>query len=276
MFSCGDDGELCRYDIYLTSNSPSPSAYDYKSYTGNFLFAACLEDLKSGKSESLGAAQTTVLPLKINSLHVSAYYNHSNQLSNFLKLDVPIVCGAFGSPLRLALLRNTRKCIDQIIIHINYLLNEGKGWISVQQITNDLPELLKKASPHILQFFFNILHKSVQPGLPPQIVPLGDLSLAQFVPLVSLRGNGELAGSVPWQRRHRLSDNRVQMELHQWNSGIHASTSSHARSGRHRHIEDTVCATTDHLQMESTMDSDVPSYYAIHSSIINPGLDHLP
>ena len=182
VFSCGDDGKLCRHDIFLFSNSQTPSPQSYESYTGNFLFAECLKGLMNGKSDDSIVAQKTALPLKINSLHVSAYYNQTKQLTTFLNLDVPIVCGAFGSPLSLALFRNTRKCIDEIMIRINDLLEQGKGWISVQNITNDIPELLKKASPHILKFFTKILRKSSQQGLPPQIVPLGDLPLTQFMP----------------------------------------------------------------------------------------------
>lgn len=180
LFTCGEDGKLCRHDIFMFNNSHTPPAHTYQSYTGNYLFAQCLEDLKQGKCENRGAAERTVLPLKINALHVSAYYNQTKQLSSYLRAEVPIVYGAFGSPLSVALRRNTKRCIDEIVMWVNCLLENGKGWISMQNITDDLPHLIKKSSPHILTLFTNILRKSQQVGLPLQIVPLGDLPLVQF------------------------------------------------------------------------------------------------
>lgn len=187
LFSCGEDGKLCRHDLFLFNHSLTPPARTYESYTGNYLFAQCLEGLKTGQCGNRGAAARTALPLKINALHVSAYYNQTEQLTTFLNSEVPIVNGAFGSPLSVALRRNTKRCIDEIVKRVNDLLENGKGWISMQNITDDLPHLIQKASPHILTLFTNILRKSRQAKLPAQVVPIGDLPLVQFLPTWRVR-----------------------------------------------------------------------------------------
>lgn len=137
----------------------------------NSFFGASISQLHQGKTVNSLAAAGPVSPYFFNALHVCAYNNHSNSLNDFLKAGVPIVRGAFGSFLTVALERNTRKCLDMGLQYLTSLCLENKGWAAVQEITADLPRLISTNSLLLSAFLQAIFRPSQQTDLKNFIYP---------------------------------------------------------------------------------------------------------
>jgi len=137
----------------------------------NSFFGASIPQLRLGKGVNPLTATGLVAPYSFNALHICAYFNHASALDSFLKADVQIIRGAFGSFFTIALGRNTRKCIDVGLKYLISICEEEKGWAAVQEITQDIPGLVATNSLLLPGFFEAVFRPSLQTDLNHFIFP---------------------------------------------------------------------------------------------------------
>jgi len=141
---------------------------------------AIVRDLASGKPMGKVASNWLVAPYRVNSLHISAFYNHTKRAQEYLAAGVPFIKGAFGSPLTVALQRKTMKCIE---VFLNYLINLAKEthddleWPAFACIGEDIPILLRCGSTLLRPFFEVLMQPPATPVLPYFITPKSELPM---------------------------------------------------------------------------------------------------
>ena len=142
-----------------------------------------LTTLRKGRLLSETAANTLISPYHINSLHVSAHFNHSERCEDYLNMNVPFVRGRFGSPLTVSLGRRTIKCTE---VFIKYLISraerekEDNAWPVFACVIEDIPGLLRSGSSHLEEFFSVLMRPPATPSLPQFITPTSPLPIVIF------------------------------------------------------------------------------------------------
>ena len=153
------------------------------SETGrNTFFGSAVEKLKRGKVVHRITASHLVMPYCFNALHVCAYYNNAVSLMQFLRCQVPIVKGSFGSPLTVAFKQNTRKCVDVVLGFIIEASEKESCWAVIQEITDDIPSIIQTNSKLLPQFLTCMFRLSQQPSLPYFIIPKSSTPLVHIAP----------------------------------------------------------------------------------------------
>jgi len=151
-----------------------------------------LKTLKKGTQIAISAAISCFLPWKrINGVHVSALYNHTKRCKDYLNGQTPLLRGEFGSPLTVALKRNTINCVDAILQHIIDTVNatrDDSAWSILLFITEDIPLLLMSKSRLLSSFFAVLMQPPASPPLRTYIFPKSSLPMTQFAPNQYLRG----------------------------------------------------------------------------------------
>ena len=164
--------------------SPEP-AFTYE-------LRSTLKSLKKGTRVAASTAISCLLPwIHMNGLHVSAFYNHTNRCKDYLSGQTPLLRGEFGSPLTVALERNTINCVDAILQHIIDTVNatrDDSAWSILLFITEDIPLLLMSKSRLLSSFFAVLMQPPASPPLQTYISPKSSLPMTQFAPSQYLRG----------------------------------------------------------------------------------------
>lgn len=149
--SAASDGTVIQRDIseyFHFNNKRIPALLEIEAYH--------LTELIKGKTGSW-AQWFCIREVGVDALHVLAYYNHAKQLSMLLKAR-PMLRGYYGSPLSLALERNTVDCVEGILKHC---IEVQKSWkelgANVRAITEDIPELLSFSCPSLVPFFASLM-----------------------------------------------------------------------------------------------------------------------
>jgi hypothetical protein len=101
------------------------------------------------------------IPYNINILHMFAYENKSDLISNALDLNCYLVKSIFSeSPITIALRRNSRGCLDALLIGITQFEDKFKIKYTLDVISQDIPKIIETGSKHLvafLEFLFNQL-----------------------------------------------------------------------------------------------------------------------
>jgi len=172
LFELGD-GRVHLISFIVPWECTGTSPFEATSVT-----AAIIASLISGKRVSKAASNWIISPYRINSLHISAYYNHAERAQEYLAAGVPFLKGTFGSPLTVALQRKTIKCVE---VFLNYLISIASAtkndleWPAFACIMEDIPVLLRCGSALLQPFFEVLMQVPAVPVLPYFITPKWNL-----------------------------------------------------------------------------------------------------
>jgi hypothetical protein len=117
---------------------------------------ALVQALKEDSSLKPKGAMAIISPYNVNSLHISAFYNHDKSCQEYLKMGVPFLRGCFGSPLTVSLERRTTKCTDVFLTHLIDLtetMENDSEWQTFVCLQEDIPALLRCGSSLVHDFF---------------------------------------------------------------------------------------------------------------------------
>ena len=142
--------------------------------------ASIVHNLKEGTLVGELAAKTILSPYHVNSLHISAYFNHVERGRDYIKMGVPFLKGQFGSPITVSLKRKAVKCTDVLLQNLIDMVETTKDdseWVTFACITDDLPALLTCGSALLKPFFAMLMQPPSTPPLPYFITPTSQLPI---------------------------------------------------------------------------------------------------
>jgi WD40 repeat protein len=128
-----------------------------------------------------------VMPYHINSLHMLAYDNRSDEISQALSMGCPIIKSIYSeSPVTISLKRRTIKCLDKLLEYISKLQEKAKTIAVVNAILQDIPGIIASESTQVIPFL-EFLFRTIEPTFinPIYVLPMTTYT-NYFSPNISL------------------------------------------------------------------------------------------